>query len=75
MVRKLKERLPQTQLNAIRDVFFSGVAGIVNRVELENLMKVIGGDASEEGMLRYRPLNQESLSFDNFTAMLEREFD
>ncbi|GKC05231.1 hypothetical protein Tco_0996841 [Tanacetum coccineum] len=75
MVRKLKERLPQTQLNAIRDVFFSRVAGIVNRVELENLMKVIGRDASEEGMLRYRPLTQESLSFDNFTAMLEREFD
>ncbi|GKE88254.1 hypothetical protein Tco_1565729 [Tanacetum coccineum] len=63
MMLKLKERLPQTQLNAMRDVFFLRVEGIVNRAELESLMKVIGDDPSEGDMLRYMPLTQESMLF------------
>nr|GFB95458.1 putative histone H2B.3 [Tanacetum cinerariifolium] len=47
MVIKLKEALPQAQLDAIRDQFFPGVVGIVNQAELQNLMKVIYDNLSK----------------------------
>nr|GEX44848.1 hypothetical protein [Tanacetum cinerariifolium] len=47
MVIKLKETLPQAQLDAIRAQFFPGVVGIVNQAELQNLMKIIGDNLSK----------------------------
>nr|GEX08809.1 ABC transporter B family member 26, chloroplastic [Tanacetum cinerariifolium] len=46
-VIKLKEALPQAQLDAIRAQFFPGVVGIVNQAELRNLMKIIGDNPSK----------------------------
>nr|GEZ65053.1 hypothetical protein [Tanacetum cinerariifolium] len=47
MVIKLKEVIPQAQLDAIRAQFFPGVVRIVNQAELQNIMKIIGDNSSK----------------------------
>nr|GEZ21392.1 histone H2B [Tanacetum cinerariifolium] len=47
MVIKLKEALPQAQLDTIRAQLFPEVVGIVNQVELQNLMKIVGDNSSK----------------------------
>nr|GEU63592.1 hypothetical protein [Tanacetum cinerariifolium] len=75
MVFKLKEPLPETQLHAIRDHYFTGAGFTVTRDVLELVMKIIGDDPTQADMLRYMPETMETMTYTQFKEMLNKEFN